>query len=157
MAYGEPAPNLTDPNRRPGTVTAACILTGVFAALAIAAAAVLLVVVTAGRDQFVDEWEDEPDLDSLDVVPETAANVIGAVMAVCIVLAVFAIVVAIAAFRRSSPARVTLMVLSGLTAVASLVLSVAIVPFLWVIASTVTLILLFTTSANRWYSRPAQA
>jgi len=144
-------------DRRPGTVTAACILTGVFAALAIAAAVVLLLLVTAGRDQFVDEWEDEPDLASLDIVPETAANVIGVVAVICIVLAVVAIFVAIAAFRRSSAARVTLMVLSGLTAVASLVLSVAVVPFLWVLASTVTLILLFTTSANRWYSRTPQA
>ena len=128
-----------------------------FAALAIAAAVGLLLLVTAGRDDFVDEWEDEPDLASLDVVPETAANVIGVVMAVCVVLAVVAIMVAIAAFRRSSAARVTLMVLSGLTAVVCLVLSVAIVPFLWVIASTVTLILLFTTSANRWYAKPPQA
>jgi hypothetical protein len=157
MTFGYPTAAVTDPNRRPGTVTAACILTGVFASLAIAAAAVMLLVVTAGRDQFVDEWEEEPDLDGLDVVPETAANVIGVVMAVCILLAVFAIVVAIAAFRRSSAGRVTLMVLSGLTAVVCLVLSVAIVPFLWVIASTVTLILLFTTSANRWYARPPQA
>ena len=120
-------------------------------------AAVMLVMVTAGRDEFVDEWEAEPDLEGLDVVPETAATVIGVVMAACLVLAVFAIVVAVAAFRRSSAARVTLMVLSGLTAVLCLVLSVAIVPFLWVIASTVTLILLFTTSANQWYTRPPQA
>lgn len=150
-------PAETDPDRRPGTVTAACLLTGVFASIAIAAAAVLLLMVTAGRDQFVDEWRDEPDLDGLDIVPETAANIIGVVTAVCIVLAVFAIVVAISAFRGSSAARITLMVLSGLTAVGSLVLSVAVVPFLWVLASTVTLILLFTTSANRWYSRPRQA
>lgn len=157
MTYGYPTATVTDPSRRPGTVTAACILTGVFASLAIVAAAVMLVMVTAGRDEFVDEWEAEADLDGLDVVPGTAANVIGVVMAVCIVLAVFAIVVAVAAFRRSSAARVTLMVLSGLTAVVSLVLSIAIVPFLWVIASTVTLILLFTTSANQWYTRPLQA
>lgn len=146
-----------DPERRPGTVTAACILTWVFASLGIVAAAVMLVMVTAGRDEFVADWKAEPDLDGLDVVPETAATVIGVVMAVCILLAVFAIVVAVAAFRGSSAARVTLMVLSGLTAVGGLVLSVAIVPFLWVIASTVTLILLFTTSANQWYTRPPQA
>ena len=157
MTYGEPTPTVTDPNRRPGTVTAACVLTGVFSSLAIAAAVGLLLLVTVGRDQFVEEWEDEPDLDGLDVVPETAANVIGLVSVVCIVLAVVAIFVAVAAFRRSSAARVTLMVLSGLTAVVSLVLSVAVVPFLWVLAATVSLILLFTTSANRWYSRPPQA
>lgn len=157
MTHGEPTPAVIDPNRRPGTVTAACILTGVFASLAIAAAVGLLLLVTLGRDQFVEEWQDEPDLAELDVVPETATNVIGVVMAFCIVLAIVAIVVAVAAFRRSSAARVTLMVLSGLTAVVSLLLSVAIVPFLWVIASTVSLILLFTTSANRWFSGPPQA
>src|SRR5688572_2653487 len=114
------------PGRRPGTVTAACILTWVFASLGIVAAAAMLVMVTAGRDEFVADWEAEPDLDGLDVVPETAATVIGVVMAVCIVLAVLAIVVAVAAFRGSGTARVTLMVLSGLTAVGGLLLSVAI-------------------------------
>jgi hypothetical protein len=153
----DPTTTVIDPHRRPGTVTAACILTWVFASLAIVAAAVLLVMVTAGRDDFVDDWQAEPDLDGLDVAPETAASVIGAVMAAFIVVAVLAIVVAVAAFRRSTAARVTLMVLSGLTALVSLVLSVAIVPFLWVIASTVTLILLFTTSANRWFARLPQA
>lgn len=153
----DPTTTVIDPHRRPGTVTAACILTWVFSSLAIVAAAVLLVMVTAGRDEFVDDWQAEPDLDGLDVAPETAAGVIVAVTASFIVLAVLAIVVAVAAFRRSSAARVTLMVLSGLSALVSLVLSLAIVPFLWVIASTVTLILLFTTSANRWFARLPQA
>jgi hypothetical protein len=143
----------TDPNRRPGTVTTACILTWVFASLAIAGAAAMLVGVTVGRDEFVDNWEKESDLEALDVDAQTAADVIVVLMAACLVLASLAIVVAVAAFRRSSAGRVGLMVLSGLTAVGSLLLSVAIVPFLWVIASTVTLILLFTSSANEWYTR----
>jgi hypothetical protein len=152
MTYGYAATE-TDPNRRPGTVTTACILTWVFASLAIASAGAMLVAVTAGRDEFVDSWEKESDLAALDVDAETAADVIVVLMAVCLVLAALAIVVAVAAFRRSSAGRVGLMVLSGLTAVVSLLLSVAIVPFLWVIASTVTLILLFTGSVNQWYTR----
>jgi hypothetical protein len=149
--YGDPA-FASQPDNRPGTVTTACILTWVFASLAIAGAALLLLEVTVGRQDFEDEWEKEPDLDSLDVAADSAATAIGVITLVCIVLSVLAIVAAVAAFRRSSAGRISLMVLSGLTALLSLVASLAIVPFLGVIASTVTLILLFTSSANAWFT-----
>jgi hypothetical protein len=79
--------------------------------------------------------------------------VIGAGTVVCVVLAVIAILAAAAAFGGSSAGRITLMVLSGFTALVCLVLSLAIIPFLWVIASTITLILLFTSSANAWFAQ----
>lgn len=151
MTYGDPA-FASQPESRPGTVTTACILTWVFASLAIAGAALLLVAVTVGRQDFEDEWDKEPDLASLDVAAESAATAIGVITLVCIVLSVLAIVAAVAAFRRSRSGRISLMVLSGVTALLSLVASLAVVPFLWVIASTITLILLFTSSANGWYA-----
>lgn len=152
MTYGDPA-FVTRPDTRPGTVTTACIITWVFASLAIVGAVVLLLAVTVGRQEFEEEWEKEPDLASLDVDPDSAATVIGVITVFSIVFAVLAIVAAVAAFRRSNAGRISLMVLSGLTALFTLVLSLAIVPFLWVIASTVTLILLFTSSANAWFTR----
>lgn len=152
MTFGEPVV-ATEPMSRPGTVTTACIVTWVFASLAIIGALGLLFTVTIGREEFRDEWEQEPDLDSLDVAADTAATVIGVFTVIGAALAVLAIVAAVAAFGGSSAGRVTLMVLSGLTALVSLVLSLAIVPFLWVIASTITLILLFTSSANAWFAQ----
>ena len=152
MTYGDQA-FASPSDARPGTVTTACIVTWVFASLAIAGAAMLLLAVTVGRRDFEEEWEKEPDLDSLDVGAETAATAIGVLTVVCMVLAGLAIIAAVAAFRRSSAGRILLMVLSGLTAVLSLVASLAVVPFLWAIASTVTLILLFTSSANAWFTR----
>ena len=77
-------------------------------------------------------------------------NVSGTIV---ILLSVLAVILAVAAFRRSNGGRIGLVVLSGVTALLTLAGSIFCLPALWLVASVATLVLLFTGGANDWYAR----
>jgi len=70
------------------------------------------------------------------------------------VWALIAIVLAVFAMRRSSVARIGLVVSSVLTALLSIVPTfTTIVPVFWLLGSIAVVVLLFTGGAGPWYSR----
>lgn len=147
--YGTPAPA---GGRRPGTVTAAAVLTWVFSGVALLAGVLFSIGAAVARDDVVKELEKDADFRELDIDAGAFTDALVAIGIIMAVLGALAIVVAVLAFRGSQAGRVTLVVLSAIGAVIALVASLAIIPFLWVIACVATIVLLFTGGASQWYA-----
>ncbi len=164
-AYGAPtpaygAPVAPQPDKRPGTVTAAGILTIVLSALVVLGCVFAILGIALARGEIVAEVERqiaadptiEQQLQGFDpsfVVTITIGVVIGFA-----VWALLAIVLAIFAMRRSSVARIGLVVSSVLASLLSVVPTfTTLVPIVWLLGSLAVVVLLFTGGASQWYSR----
>jgi hypothetical protein len=155
--YGAPYQQGRDPEKRPGTVTGAAVTTIVLSALTLLFAAFMAVAVLVARDDFIEGFEGELTPSQRDSF--NGDDVATLVLVGVIVLAVWcliAIVLAVLAMRRSSVARIMLVVSAAVTIVVSLVGIAALVPALTVIAGIVVIVLLFTGGANDWYARRGQ-
>lgn len=139
--------------KRPGTVLWACLLTWVFSTLALVGSVGMWAGLQADRDEFVRQIEEQPGFEDVGVSADSFADVIAGGALVVAVLALLAIVFAVLAFRRSRGGRIGLVVTASVGAVISLGLSLAIVPFLWVIVCVVTIVLLFAGGASAWFAR----
>lgn len=164
-AYGAPAPAYGTPagptsDKRPGTVTAAAVITIVLSAIAIVGGVLAVFGILVARDDIVAAVEREvandptmeQQLQGFDpsfVVTITIGVVIGFA-----VWALLAIVLAVLAMRRSSVGRIGLVVSSVLTALLSIVPTfTTIVPVFWLFGAIAVVVLLFTGGASQWYSR----
>lgn len=148
-----------DPDRRPGTVTAATAVTAAASGLAALCLGFMLVVLLLSRDDVEEAVRDDPDLRELDFDVVAAVEIFQWVVAGLLLWCVVAIALALLAHQRSRTARLLLAVSAGLAAVVSGLLGVlAVFPFLWTAASVATVVLLFTGRAGEWYAeRPAGA
>ena len=63
--YAEPVPPDPDADKRPGTVTAAAVLTMVFAGLTLALLVFAMVGLLVERDSFLEELDNEPGLEDV--------------------------------------------------------------------------------------------
>lgn len=144
------------PLRRPGTVTAACVLTWVFSAIALIGSVIQALAITGGRDEVIAELEKNEDWetiqDQMDVNAADFVDAMGVFLWVVAALSLLAILLAVFTFRGGRGARVGLVVLSAITALIALLLSVAIIPFLWVIVCVTTIVLLFVGGAGAWFA-----
>ncbi|MBD8868229.1 hypothetical protein [Nocardioides donggukensis] len=152
--YGQaPAPS----DKRPGTVTAACVLTWIFAPLAILLALATFGLVRADRDELIRQIEQDGTFRDTDISADRVADIVqqGALvfLLLVVVLSLLAMVLAVFVIRRSRVARTGLIVLAVIATLISLPLSLAIVPFVWVIACVVTIVLLFAGGASAWFRR----
>ncbi|MCD4524183.1 hypothetical protein [Nocardioides sp. cx-173] len=148
--YGQPQPGAyqpAHPGRRPGTVTAAAVVTWVGSAIALICLLFLLVAVQAGTDEFYDGFQDSASGWSRDEVKTftTVFAVIG------IVWSIAAIVLAFCVMRRRNWARILLTVSAALAIPVSLVMALAIVPLLHVILCIAAIVLLYVGGANAWF------
>jgi hypothetical protein len=162
-AYGAPGPAYgapqAGPDKRPATVTAAGVITIVLSALALVGCAFVVFSISVARADIVAEIERQvaadPTLeqqlqgfDAAVLVPIMIGVVIGFA-----VWALVAIVLAVLAMRRSSVARIALVVssvFSGLLAI--LPTFTAVVPVIWVLGSVAVVVCLFAGGAGRWYA-----
>ena len=140
-----------DPGKRPGTVTAAGVLTLVFSVLTGLAFVVIVIAFQAARSDMVDELRGDATFKDYD--PDTIVDV-GLVLSIVVVVwCVLAVVLAILAMKRSNVARILLVVSSVVAALVSLVGILSLVSVLPLIASIATVVLLFTGGANDWFAR----
>lgn len=151
--YGyPPAPggfdNYTAHIERPGTVTAASVITFVMSGIGFALAGVMVAF-------FGPMWSniaDDPDtygLTASDIADyDDNHGVIAGVFAVLMILAVVAILLAIFVMRGSNGARIALVVVGAVT---GLPIILTIFGILWTIAIAVSIILLFVGGANDWF------
>lgn len=156
--YGQPAYPVAmtsgrDPDKRPGTVTTACILTFVFAGLAALASLVMFAVIKSGNQDFIDAFEESAGSSDLGMTPAELLDIIGIVFLVFAVWSLISIGLAVWAIKRSNVARILLVVSASLAALVSLISIASILPGLWLLASLATAILLFVGGANDWYAR----
>lgn len=152
-AYGGPS----DPDRRPGSVTAAAVLTWVFGGIALVFSGFLLLSVLAARDEFIEELEQDERYRDVDISADTFADAIAILSVVALVLSVLAIVLATMAYKRSKAGRAGLIFVSALTAVLSLPLSLGVVGVPWLVASVATIVMLAGKAAGDWYNRRTSA
>lgn len=151
-AQHDPAMPQQGPLRRPGTVTAACVLTWIFGGIALLLSGYMTVGMIISRDDVVNEIEKNQDFQDLDIAAGSLADSLLAIGVVALVLSLLAIIFSIMAFGGSSAGRLLLVITAALGAIFALVLSVAVVPFLWVIVCVTSIVLLFVGGAGPWFA-----
>jgi hypothetical protein len=160
-AYGQPAQpyapapyGTTDPDKRPGTVTAASIITIVLTAISFVGFAVLAVVVQGSDDLFDElnrEIEGQPGFE--DYSTEDILNVITVFLVIFAIWSLIALVFAIVAMRRQNWARILTVISAVMTALFSLLAITSGVAAITLIAGIAVVVLYFTGGANEWYRR----
>jgi hypothetical protein len=152
--YGAVSYGTKDPDKRPGTVLAASIITMIFAALGLVSFAILAAVVQ-GSDEVADDLtremegqsglEDYSAQDILDIM--TVAFVVFAIW--CLI----ALVLAVFAMRRQNWARILTVISAAMSALVSLLGIASGITAVTLIAAIAAIVLYFTGGANEWYSR----
>ena len=153
-SYGAPGPG-RDPDKRPGTVTTACVLTWVGASLVGLLTALASLVLLSDRGSFVREFRRQAEGADLQVTVDQALAVAWTMTGLLLLWCLLAIVLAVLAFRRSRGGRIGLAVSAGLTVLISLLAILSIVAAVPLFMGIAVLVLLFTGGANDWYARRA--
>jgi len=162
-AYGQPAygqqpgyagaPTGGDPDKRPGTVTAAGIITIIFSGLSLLLSVLGAVALLVAKDEVLDAIESEPGFEDAGISADTFVD---AGVAICVIFALWCLIALILGFlvlRRSNAARITLVVSSAVTALVSLIGIGSGVSALTLIAAIAVIVLLFTGGAGDWFKR----
>ncbi|MCW2797542.1 hypothetical protein [Nocardioides sp.] len=151
--YGQPGYGSgVDPDKRPGTVTAAGIITLVFAGLTLIVSVIGAIGLLVARDEVVKEIRKEPAFDDLGN-PDDVVSFLVVLVVVLAVWCVIAMVLAVLAMRRSNIARILLVVSSVVTALLSLLAITSLFSFVTLAAAVTAIVLLFVGGAGDWYAR----
>ncbi len=159
-AYGQPpqpygampAYGSTNPDKRPGTVTAASIITIITSALGLLTFVLVAVLIQASDDVFDEvnrEFEGQPGFE--DYSTDDILNVITVILVIFAVWSLIAMVMAVLAMRRHNWARVVTVVSAVVSALVSLLAIPTVVSALPLIAAIAAVVLYFTGGANDWY------
>ncbi len=154
--YGAPPPYAPiDPDKRPGSVTAASIITIVLSALSLALFGILAIVLAAARGDIIDEinreLEGQPGFE--DIAADDLANLMVVVFVVLAIWSLVAIVTAVLAMKRHNWARIVTVVSAGVTALFSLLGIMSGISAITLIAAIAVVVLYFTGGASEWYQR----
>ncbi|MFC6287328.1 hypothetical protein ACFP3Q_08235 [Nocardioides sp. GCM10027113] len=154
-AYGQPAYGAPagDPDKRPGTVTAASVITLVFSGLAALLFGVMVIGLLAARDTVLEQIEDQAAFDGTAVNADDAYAFLLVLFAVFLVWCLIACVLAVMVLRRSNAARIVLVVSSAITALFSLVSITSGLSAITLIAAVAVIALLFSGGAGEWFKR----
>ncbi len=144
-------------DRRPGTVTAAAWITIVFSAIVTCVFGFATLGLIVARDQVITEMEKVQDFRDANIDADTAVGVLVAVMLGLVLWSIIAIVLAVMVLRRSSVARILLVISCSVTALFSLASITSGISLVWLLAAVAAIVLLFTGGAGDWFKRvPAQ-
>jgi hypothetical protein len=152
--YGQPAYQpRRDPSKRPGTVTAAAVITLVSAGLSLIGFVIGIFGLAVARQDFLDAIRDDQSFQDSGFSADSAY---GLVMAVVIGFALWCLiscVLAIFVLRRSNIARILLVVSAAVSLLVSLVSITSIVSGVTLLAAVATIVLLFVGGANEWFRK----
>ncbi|MDR7251959.1 hypothetical protein J2X46_000935 [Nocardioides sp. BE266] len=163
--YGQPAGYGQQPygaapvpsgDQRPGTVTAAAWIAIVFSGLIGLLFGGIALVSLAARDEVIAELERQPEYQNLDVDLDQAFGVGMALMLGIAVWCVIAVVLAVFVLRRSSVARILLVISSAVAATLALLGIMSGVSIIPLVACLATIVLLFVGGAGAWFKRVPQ-
>lgn len=157
--YGQPpypyAPQAmtraSDPDARPGTVTAAAWITWVLSALTLGLFLLAALAMSVSRDEMVDQIESTPEFRDLNVPMDDVIAAVWVVLAITIFWSLAAMVLAWFAYRRQNWARITLVVSAAVAALGSLLTFP--VGLIHTLGAGAVIALLFMGGANEWYAR----
>lgn len=165
---GSPAPTYLAPSgypvtggpvgRRPGTVTAAAVITWVLSAITVGVYVLVLAFMVGARDTFLEALHRNPQFAQTNL---TTQNIVASVWVLGVLIIFWglaAIVLAFLAYRRLGWARIALAVSAVGTALLTLVGAAAgaLLLIVFVVAAVVTVVLLFSGGANEWYAARGQ-
>lgn len=149
--YGAPRP--VDAGPRPGTVTAASVVTLLFSGLSALLFGLLLLGLVVARDDVVDSIDDEmanqPGMS--DVSASDIANILAVAVVVLLVWCLVACLLAILVLRRSNAARIMLVVSASVTALLSLLGIASGISVVTLAAAVGVITMLFVGGANEWF------
>jgi hypothetical protein len=146
QGYGQP-PRPGIPDRRPGGVTAAAVITLVGASLALVGGLIVSLFFLLARDSFEDGVGDGLDASGSEL--SFVTSFLGWFFVAATVLAAVAIVLAIQLLRDRQRVRVPLVVLSAVTTLMGILTFP--LGLLWSAAAITVIILLFAGSAGAWF------
>jgi hypothetical protein len=152
QAHAYPPPSSKAPGSRPGTVTAAAIITWISTGLMLILSAIGILAVLAARSDLMSTLNEDPDFRSMDL---TEGQVIAAVVVTLGVTAVWSLVSAILAvfvYRGANWARIVLTVSASMVVGVSLLMIVTGVSAITLLAAGVVIVLLFVGGANAWFT-----
>jgi hypothetical protein len=149
-AYGAPG---VDPNKRPGSVTAAGIITIIMSGLSVLVFGGFLIALLVSRDSVVDDLETQPGLE--DVSADDVFAVFAVILVILTLWCLIATVLGILVMRRSNAARILLTVSCAVTIAISLLSIASVVSAVPLIAAIAVIVLLFTGGAGPWFRRDA--
>ena len=151
--YGAPG---RAPDARPGTVTAAAIVTWVLSGMSALFFGAAMFVLVVARDEAIAEIERQPGVgEMLRESGLSVDSVVGMVIAVCglfLVWALVAMVLALFAFRGSNGARIGLVISAGVVALLSLISITSGVSIMTLGGAIAVIVLLFVGDAGAWYA-----
>jgi LPXTG-motif cell wall-anchored protein len=156
--FQDQAPPDPDADKRPGTVTAACVLTLIFSGLTLALDVLAMIGLMVQRDSFLEELDNEPGLEDVD--PDQLFAVMMVTLAVFAIWALVAMILAVLALRRSNFARILLVISAVVTSLFSLLAIMSAISAATLIAGISVVVMLLSGSARDWYARknaPPQA
>ncbi len=137
-----------DPDKRPTTVTVACVLTWVGGGLMAAAMLIAVLLLAGAPDAVVDELRAELNLSRGEVM-----TLAWSITLIFFVWSLASVILAVLAFRRSQVGRILLAASSVMTALLSLISILSGVSAVPLLLAGVTTVLLFVGGANDWYAR----
>ena len=137
------------PQKRPGGVTAAGVITIVMASVAGLAGALVALAYLIDKEGFANQIDDSDAFTGVGVDAADVATFLFVVFLVVLVLAVFAILAAIRMLKGSSGMRLALVVLSAIT----ILIGILTIPvgLLWSAAAIAVIIMCFTGGASAWF------
>ena len=152
---GPPAYGTTDPNKRPGTVTAASVITLIFSGLGFVLFTFGLIAVLVARDDMVreinNEIQNQQGMEGLTGDGIAVFLVVAFVVLIAWTLATM--IFAVWAMKGKNWARVLVVISSVVTALFSLLAILSGVSAITLIASVAVVVLYFTGGANQWFKR----
>jgi hypothetical protein len=155
--YGQPAYGVMgrDPNARPGTVTAAAVITMVLSGLCAVLFLGLTVIMGVAKDDFLDRMRDEIDKRGDQTFTRSdLESIYGVIVGVMIVMAIWcliAVVLGVFVLKRSNVARILLVVSASVAALISLIAIGSGASLVTLAGSIAVIVTLFTGGANDWF------
>lgn len=148
------------PQRRPGGVTAAAVITIVMSALTGLGWVIIALVWASNRAEMENRLLDDPQFRSLDIGREdldTAASFLYGLAGVFTLASLAALVAAILTLRGVNWARIVTIILAALTVVIALILVLGQgwIALVWLIAGATVIGLLLSGSARAWFDARA--
>lgn len=160
--YGQPqpqnpytAPGLPAPSsrgRRPGTVTAAAVITILMSVLTAGFALLMVAVIVVARDEMLAEMRRQQDWAELGLDADAFVSMMLVGSLVVAVLSVAGAVLGGFTLARSTIARILLVILCGFVILASLLMIMSVITIVPLVLAALTIVLLFTGGANDWFA-----
>ena len=149
--YGAPPAYSSDPHKRPGTVTAAGIITIICAGLSFLLMALFALMLAVAKDEAREQIEKEPAFEDAGISADTLIDAGVAIFGILALWCLIATVLGFLVLRRSNGARIALVVSAAVSALVSLLGITGGVTAITLIASIAVIVLLFTGGASEWF------